>query len=274
MKLNRILFYILLALFVAAVCIVAFTDAGSVWSRVGIGLMTGSLIGLINAFVNYMHARSEYFARFAMLCWNVETKLQEYQLEAHVYNSIMAEKTRKEMIEYTKEFRENEEAELEEMKRAFKRFGIECKGDQYVPLFFWNTYYRSFEKICDKIVGQFHLMQSLRRSSRVFEFLDSRLSKDEENIVTGSADDFEQTLRKSCVDYHDLIVYERVELSKLITVLCNKTFCRTNSKSTAAILLSAADCPMITFGGDKVRDVRKERLEEIRNMYYFEENGE
>ena len=102
MKLNRILFYILLALFVAAVCIVAFTDAGSVWSRVGIGLMTGSLIGLINAFVNYMHARSEYFARFAMLCWNVETKLQEYQLEAHVYNSIMAEKTRKEMIEYTK----------------------------------------------------------------------------------------------------------------------------------------------------------------------------
>lgn len=271
MKLNRNLFYILLVIFISAVCMVVFTDSTSVISRVGTGLMTGSFMGMIGAVVNYFHQRSEYFHKLGYLCIDVANKLKDYQIEAEVYNQGI-ERDKKATIDYATRNRPQEEAEQKKMRNDFTACALRCQSGTYVPFFFKSTYSGAYEKLCDKIEFDYPNLAGRRLACRAFSMLGVKASPEEQAIVIGNPDEFYEYIRKSCVDYHDLIVYECFELSKLINDLCDGIFRGTQLKSTLSAFEIAAEMAMINVDPDKVRDVRKEQSDEIAKR--LEQNNE
>lgn len=236
MRLNRNLFYIILLVFCVSVMIVIYADTTSVCSRIGTGLMTGSFLGLVSAFVNYMHQREEYFARFSMLCWEVAQALRKYQREATRYNKMLNESTKEQVVQSANNNYQREEEETEEMKALFEKFSHECKADLYVPFFFWNTYLKAFQDICEKIEFEYTILVTSRLMSRAFILLDGSNPKEIEEIVIGDPDEFYQSQCEACKDYADKLVSECYEYANLINRLCDKFFVMTQAKSTASML--------------------------------------
>ena len=67
MRLNRTLFYILLGMLVAGILAVVLVDKASVVSSIGVGLMTGAIVGLVScaderitAFFKALHDRGRF----------------------------------------------------------------------------------------------------------------------------------------------------------------------------------------------------------------------
>lgn len=61
MRLYRSLFYVLMVLFVSGVVLIVTADPSRVMSRIAIGMITGSFVGILTTFVNYIHAKQSYF---------------------------------------------------------------------------------------------------------------------------------------------------------------------------------------------------------------------
>ena len=262
MKLNRNLFYILFTIFVASVCIVVFLDSTSVMSRVGTGLMTGSFMGMIGAAVNYAHIRSEYFSKFATLCWDVVDKLRDYQVEASVYNDIMTEKSKEKRIKYELDNRTKEESEQRVMEKDFEILAHQCFADGYAPFFFHSSYQSIFDDLCDEIKLSGKRLCVERMRSRMFWILGVDNPPKTKTIVIGDSDEFYEETFQKCRDYHDMMVFECYKFATLLKDLCNNTlFSCTIPKSIIDNLELSGEFAICNIDITQVRDVRKERME-------------
>lgn len=266
MKFNRNLFYVLLLIFCVALGVIAVADASSIYSRIGTGMMTGSFIGMVSALVNYMHQRSEYFNKFAMLCWMMAKKMLYYRNEAKMYNLMIESKTKEEMVAYAKETKATEDAETEQMKNEFETLANECQGDLYVPFFFVNPYYSVFESLCLKIRNDLPNLCTYRSLGRDFALVDAKsMGKPEQEWSENDKENYEESCRLN-IDYYDLIVFESYSLSRLIIAFCNPLLKRTLSTTTVATLLASAHILRKGIRPNDVRDVYAERSKAIESI--------
>lgn len=272
MKFNRNLFYVLLLIFCVALGVIAVADASSIYSRIGTGMMTGSFIGMVSALVNYMHQRSEYFNKFAMLCWMMAKKMLYYRNEAKMYNLMIESKTKEEMVAYAKETKATEDAETEQMKNEFETLANECQGDLYVPFFFVNSYYSVFESLCLKIRNDLPNLYTYRSLGRDFALVDAKsMGKPEQEWSENDKENYEESCRLN-IDYYDLIVFESYSLSRLIIAFCNPLLKRTLSTTTVATLLASARILRKGIRPNDVRDVHAERSKAIESTCLHDED--
>jgi hypothetical protein len=221
--------------------------------------MTGSFMGMIGAVVNYVHLRSEYFAKFAALCWDVIGKLKEYQVDAELYNEVVDSQPKAKMIKYSISNRADEEAKQKKMEMDFETFAHRCCSDTYAPFFFRSSYQSAFEALSSKIEFDYKRLSVERLGSRVFWMLAIDNPPALQSFVLGDPDVFyEETCQKSR-DYRDLIVSECNTFADLIGDLCNTTFRRTLPKSTINNFEFSAELAMYNVDKEKVCDVREER---------------
>ena len=90
MKLFARLFWILFGVFVIGIVAVCLVEPSSVWSRIATGLITGSIVGLVNTLTNYFHTRQVFFEKMALSLLDVEFKLGEDYIHAKTRNSFIA----------------------------------------------------------------------------------------------------------------------------------------------------------------------------------------
>ena len=98
MKLSRNLFLILVLLFIIGVVLVSVVNPASVMSRIATGLITGSFVGAISAFVNYAHLRTVFFNNLVISLWDFFDQLKHDYILAKVRNEQLAESSKEENI--------------------------------------------------------------------------------------------------------------------------------------------------------------------------------
>lgn len=267
MRFNRNLFYVLLLVFCVAIGVIIFADASSIYSRIGTGMVTGSFIGMVSALVNYMHQRSEYFNKFAMLCWTMAKKMLHYRNEAKMYNLMIESKTKEEMVAYAIETKDTEDAEIEQMRNEMEMLTNECQGDLYVPFFFVNSYYSVFESLCFNIRNNLPNLCTYRSLGRDFALVDTKsIGKAEQEWSENDKENFEESCQLN-KDYYDLIVFESYSLSRMIVAFCNPLLKRTLSTTTVATLLASARILRKGIRPSDVRDVYAEQSKVIESIY-------
>ena len=266
MRFNRNLFYVLLLIFCVAVGVIDIADANSIYSRVGIGMVTGSFIGMVSAVVNYLYQRSEYFNKFALLCWTMAKKMLHYRNEAKVYNWMIETKTKDEMVAYAIETKATENEETEQMKNEFETLANECQGDLYVPFFFVNSYYSVFESLCLKIRNDLLNLCTYRSLGRDFELVDGKsIEKAEQEWSENDKKKYEESCQLN-KDYYDLIVFESYSLARMIEAFCNPSLKRTLSTTTVATLRASAGILRKGIRPCDVRDVYAEQSKAIESI--------
>lgn len=273
MRLQRILFYVLLIIFVAAVVVVCVVDASTAWSRIGTGLITGSFIGMIGALVNYIHQRREYWEKFAELCWKVASSLQRYRREATRYNEILHTSSIDEIITKAQKNVDDNYDQIQEMEENCKRLSLQCQDDLYVPLFFWNPSYGYFQKLCDKIIDDFGFLYVEREMCRTFDLIDMSKPKEEMDIVIGDPDEFFEETFRHCIEYQEIIEYDCHQFSELIHKVLAHGFDKTLTKLTRKMLDISATLVVSGIENIKVKDVRRLRADDTMEDSWEEERA-
>lgn len=262
MRLQRLLFYVLLTIFATAVVVVCVVDASSAWSRIGTGLITGSFIGMIGALVNYIHQRSVYWKEFADLCWKVADSIRKYRIEATRYNDDLKKSSKEQIILDAIKSRNHNDECINEMKKNCESLALRCQDDLYVPFFFWNRSIAPFYDLCDKIQFDFCSLHGERMMCRTFDMIDKSMSKEEMDIVIGDPDEFYEDTYKRCLEYQEILEYDCHQFSQLIHKVLGHGFGKTLTKSTRKILETSADFVIFGIEDIEVKDVRSLRVDE------------
>lgn len=208
MKLHRILFYILIIISSISIITIIIVEPNSVWSRICSGLMTGSFIAAITAFVNYMHQREPFLDQLSSTLDNLAYKLNEYKIESRNYNKYIQNHTFPQIANYVHKHISYESESYGKISDEIEYFSHLLNIEAYCPLLLLHNKIReNFEKLNIFVTYRLHNIPKKRFYARVIVEIPNGESRDKAIIE----------LRDENIIYFNLIVFYMKTLSDIIS---------------------------------------------------------
>ena len=262
MKLSRNLFLILVLLFIIGVVLVSVVNPASVMSRIATGLITGSFVGAISAFVNYAHLRTVFFNNLVISLWDFFDQLKHDYILAKVRNEQLAESSKEENIAYYKGRTKETFGKVADMEQRYGKINHKIDIESFSGFALID---RLIENHLDK-VDRFVSTEAKRLCCEYnfclgFSLLSVEVTKEEQELVIGDPDDFYNSLLKANKQFQSILASDIDRLGKLCEDLCKNPRWTISSENrrTLSIIKSLTD----SFLKDvEIYDVRQETEDE------------
>ena len=171
MRLYRNLLFILLAIFLVSVILVCLVEPTSVMSRIATGLITGSFVGAINTFVNYVHLRVSFFDSLSRKLFDVSLYLMRDYSEAKIRNEYLETISKTDIISDYTNYSSELEKDIERFERQYRNVDELCNIYAYAPLFPWEKQVKSAIGKLEEALTQLTLLPGLFQGSQCFHLM-------------------------------------------------------------------------------------------------------
>lgn len=223
MRLYRSLFYVLMVLFVSGVVLIVTADPSRVMSRIAIGMITGSFVGILTTFVNYIHAKQSYFEDLYKNALDLYFDLQYELVNAKLKVEDIETNDKQFLIDTAISPKVND-VEIGNIKdKSYNKYYTKFDSYAYVSLLFGRKVIRILEKLDDFVSIELKYVSSYSCLKDSFVCLqDGHFSCiEEEELCMGDKDSFYDYIVKNMYDWRDYTYYCIRRLWELMVSLEN-----------------------------------------------------
>ena len=141
MKLLVNLFYILISIFITGIVLCIFVDKNSVFSRVAVGLVTGSFVAGVNALTSYLYQRKRFFRGLVSSMKEVGEALYDDFEKAFIHADYILTKPNEELRKSIPEYMEAREKESSRKDHHYKQLYRCFDYQEFTPMIKTSFYY-------------------------------------------------------------------------------------------------------------------------------------
>lgn len=261
MKLQRTLFYVMLVVLIIALMMIIYVDPNTVLSRIATGFITGSVIGISSAIVNYLHQKQVFFEKLTDTLFKIVSKMQDYASEAKIYNESLAEHSKDYNIQQAFKQEDTEEKEQLAMKEECEALYNQIDFDAYQPFFFYHPLKKTLLRLED-FAFEFCNLHGQRLMCRALGLLAVESPKEIQMLVIGDPDEFYDDTIQRNKDYYDLICWSLYQVS-IITADIVKILKLSSMKHVKTMFNMISSYAVLRVDKSSLRDVRREWDEQL-----------
>lgn len=214
------MFYILLSMLIVGILGVVLTNKDSVFSSIGVGLMTGAIVGLVSSVVNYVDAWQGFINTFFERLYDLHSELHHELIRSKMKIEEIETTDKQKLIDQAKPLKKEDVAQFNEEWHRYDKYRLLFDSSTYASLFFR----KSTQSCLDELEMYARKLSEIAVYSRTGDmfvgFQEGHFSsKEEEEFFLGDRDEFYEHVIQSNYKWRDFTAYCLRLLPELMSAL-------------------------------------------------------
>lgn len=205
MVLYRNLVFILLAVFFAGIVWICLVDPSTVASRIAAGLITGSFVGAINTFANYIHLRVSFFDKVASTLIEIGYELGHDLIDARRMNEELVSLSKREIITRYSNQSQQEQKVANLMREDYDRLVNSIDLNTFSCMFPSDKRVISALYDLNRLLREVQFMPTHYWTCRSFSSMSSKYSENEQATWNGDPNGFYDDFVQGSIYYLDIV---------------------------------------------------------------------